>query len=106
MMPSRQLTDTQIVEARQLWAAGAPRADIAARLGISIDTLRAREADQLADLPRRTRWLNSGRRGEVPDEDEIRVRCAMLRQAWPEERYAPAAQEGERLGRLAERAVF
>lgn len=106
MTPLKPLTDSQVAEARRLWVAGAPRAEIAMALGISIDTLRAREADQLADLPRRTRWLNSGRRGELPDEDEIRVRCAMLRQAWPEERYTPAAQEGERLGRLAERATF
>ncbi len=105
-MPPRQLTDTQIVEARQLWAAGATRAEIAARLGITIDTLRAREADQLADLPRRTRWLNSGRRGEVPDEDEIRVRCAMLRRAWPAERFVPPWDGGERLGRTAENAAF
>lgn len=106
MTPLKPLTDAQVAEARRLWAEGASRAEIAATLGISIDTLRAREADQLADLPRRSRWLNSGRRGELPDEEEIRVRCAMLRQAWPEERYTPATQDGERLGRLAERAVF
>ncbi len=106
MTPLKPLNDAQVAEARRLWAEGASRAEIAATLGISIDTLRAREADQLADLPRRSRWLNSGRRGELPDEEEIRVRCAMLRQSWPAERYTPATQDGERLGRLAERAVF
>jgi hypothetical protein len=101
----RLLTDDQELEARRLWAAGASRGEIALGIGVTVDTLRAREADQLSDLPPRSRALNSGRRGELPDEDEIRVRCAMLRRVWPAERYTPEAG-GERLGRLAERAVL
>lgn len=106
MKPARLLTDGQVLEARRLWADGASRGEIATALGVSLDTLRAREADQLSDLPPRSRTLNSGRRGELPDEDEIRVRCAMLRRTWPAERYVPAEEHGERLGRLADRAAF
>lgn len=106
MTPARLLTADQVLEARRLWAEGASRGEIAIAIGVSIDTLRAREADQLADLPPRTRTLNSGRRGELPDEAEIAARCAAVRRAWPDERFAPTEEHGERLGRLAERAAF
>jgi hypothetical protein len=106
MKKYRHLTSDQVLEARRLWAAGASRGEIAIALGITLDTLRAREADQLSDLPPRVRTLNSGRRGELPDEATIAARCAMLRRTWPDERFMPAEEHGERLGRMAERAAF
>jgi hypothetical protein len=100
------LTKSQVALASRLWAEGVSRGEIATAIGITIDTLRAREADQLAGLPQRVRRMNSGRRGELPDADEIRLRCAMLRQAWPAERFIPPWDGGERLGRMAENAAF
>jgi hypothetical protein len=106
MKPVKTLTADQVLEARRLWAEGVSRGESAVAIGISLDTLRAREADQLAGLPHRTWTLNSGRRGELPDEAEIRVRCAMLRRTWPDERFASGEADADRLGRMADRAAF
>ena len=85
-----ELTDEQCALARNLWAAGEPRDGIAAALGISVDTFRARMTDQLRGLPKRPRSVNSGRRGVDPTPDQIAYETATLRASWPEERFLPA----------------
>jgi hypothetical protein len=87
-MPKRvDLSAEQIEAAHQLWNAGAPADEIAAAIAISIDTFRARRRDQLRELPLRNRRANSGRRGVDPTPADIRVETAMLREAWPDERF-------------------
>jgi hypothetical protein len=104
-MPSRiYLTDEQCERARLLWAGGQAAHEVAAAIGVTFDTFRARMADQLADLPPRSRAMTSGRRGEDPSPDQIRVRTAMLRRSWPDERFFSVECTAERLGRLAKRA--
>jgi hypothetical protein len=89
-MPRRtELSREQIDEARRLWVAGATADEIVAAIGISIDTFRARQRDQLHSLPPRDRRANSGRRGVDPTPQEIAVEAATLRASWPEDRFLP-----------------
>jgi hypothetical protein len=99
--PRKLLTPEQLARARELWLAGGSRDEVARGIGVTIDTLRARMADQLADLPRRGRGGN--RRAPTPDPTpaEIRLACAELRRQWPIERYLPPALDAEKLGRAA-----
>ena len=90
------LTATQIATARRLWNDGLPRDAIAAALGISVDTFRARLRDQLADLPKRSRSMNSARRGIDPTPREIAAAAARIREAWPIERFLPPAHADAR----------
>ena len=79
------LTADQVEAIRRLWAEGVGQSEICGRLGISVDRLRARLRDQLADLPARPRSANSGRRGRDPTEDEIEAACLEMRSRWTEE---------------------
>lgn len=88
-MNPTMLTPDQISMARGMWTAGATRDEIAFTLGVSIDTLRARLRDQLADLPPRDRRANSGRRGIDPTREEIMRATAEIRAGWPDERFLP-----------------
>jgi hypothetical protein len=83
----RWLTAGQLAEIRRLWAAGATQAEIAVSVDVSIDRLRARMGDQLADLPKRGRGTGGGRRESPPTPEEIHERAAMLRHGWPAERW-------------------
>ncbi len=83
----RWLTAGQLAEIRRLWAAGATQAEIAVAVDVSMDRLRARMGDQLADLPRRGRGAGGRRRESPPTPEEIHERAAMLRHGWPAERW-------------------
>lgn len=85
----KRLTADQIAIARGMWAAGATRDEIAFAIGITVDTLRARLRDQLADLPLRNRRANSGRRGIDPSPEEILRAACEIRAGWPDERFLP-----------------
>ncbi len=100
------LSPDQLLEARRLWLAGESQQGIAAAVGITIDTLKARLRDQLEDLPKRPRTANSERRGIEITPDEIAIRAAECRARWTPERWLPApAVERDRLGRRAGEAV-
>lgn len=80
------LTPAQLKEARDAWVAGESQAEIARKIGVSIDTFRARLRDQLARLPARSRGGGSGRRGSDPTPEEIYGRLTLLEQAsWSDE---------------------
>ena len=84
------LPDDKLELIRQLWATTATKAEVAEAAGITMDVLLARLKDQLADLPPRGRGVGGGRRRgdmEVLSDEEIRLRCAQVRQAWTPERY-------------------
>lgn len=76
----------QLRAARRAWAEGMTQAEIASLLGVSVDTVRSRLRDQLADLPKRGRGAGATRTGEDPTEDEIYGRLVLLEQAaWSDE---------------------
>lgn len=77
----RMLSPEQIRTARELWRQGTAQAEVAQRIGVTIDTFKARLRDQLADMPARPRRVNSGRRGCDPTEDEIYGRLTLIEQA-------------------------
>lgn len=87
---SRQsLTPDQERAARAAWEAGQTQGEIARLIGVSVDTLRARFRDQLADLPDRNRRQGSGRRPEDPTEEEIYGVLTLIEQAaWSDEERA------------------
>jgi hypothetical protein len=89
MKPVKPLTADQIGVIRRLWAEGRTQAEICAAAGITVDTLRVRLRDQLADLPARPRRVNSGRRGVEPTPEEIVAATAEIRAGWGEERFLP-----------------
>jgi hypothetical protein len=93
----RRLTAEQVALARQLWAEGLYRDEIARRLGVGVDVLIARRRDQLAGLPKRTR---GPRRACTPTVDptpaEIEERAAAIRETWSDEE-----REERRLGRTS-----
>lgn len=100
------LSPDQLLEARRLWLAGESQQGIAAAVGITIDTLKARLRDQLEDLPKRPRTANSERRGIEITPDEIAIRAAECRARWTPERWLPApAVEAHRLGRMAAETI-
>lgn len=91
----RLLTATEQRIARKAWGDGETQAQIACRLGLSVDTLRARLQDQLADLPRRGRGAGGRRKGADPTPEEIYGRLVMLEQAaWTDEDRATRWQGG------------
>lgn len=59
--------------------------EMADKVGVGLDILRRRMRDQLRDLPKRPRRINSGRRGRDPTEAEIEAACLALRSRWTEE---------------------
>lgn len=80
------LTARQVRSVRRAWSAGETQGEIARTVGISIDTLKARLRDQLADLPKRRQRDGSGRRPDDPTEEEIYGRLTLLEQlAWSDE---------------------
>lgn len=82
------LSREQEAAARAACSEGCTQAEVAERIGVTIDTLRARLRDQLADLklPRR---VNSGRRSRDPTEEEIYGRLTLIeQQAWSDEERA------------------
>lgn len=80
------LTAGQVRAARRAWSAGETHGEIARLIGVSVDTLKARLRDQLADLPTRGRRDLSGRRPSDPTEEEIYGRLTLLEQAaWSDE---------------------
>ena len=83
------LTDEQIALAHALWVDGRTRDEIAAAIGVTIDTFRARCGDQLRGLPERSRSINNNRRGEDPTPEQIAHETALLRASWPDERFLP-----------------
>lgn len=95
MAQRRYLSPEQEQQVRQLWAAGASRDEVARAAGVTVDVIRARLNDQLADLPRRGRGGN--RRGPTPDPspDEIEAATAELRKRWTPDRWLPPPREGD-----------
>jgi hypothetical protein len=90
---------------RRLLAAGVPQSEAAVEAGVSVGVLRSRLKDQLADLPPRRRGPPPGHRGGDWNitPDEIRRRCAAIRETWPVERFLPAAiHDLDRMGRIVE----
>jgi hypothetical protein len=82
----RLLTRDELRVVRVAWIAGETQGEIAARVGISIDTFRARLADQLSRLPPRPRRSASGRRTRDPTEEEIYGRLTLIEQSsWTDE---------------------
>jgi hypothetical protein len=81
------LTADQEKTIRAAWLAGATQGEISMLADVSIDRLRARLRDQLADLPPRDRRFGSDRRAAPPTPHEIAARAAMLRRDWPEARW-------------------
>lgn len=81
------LTPEQEAIIRDAWSRGVPSQQCAALARISVDRLRARLTDQLADLPRRGRGGGSQRRSETPGPEEIAAEAAMIRMGWPAERW-------------------
>lgn len=80
------LSAGQLRVARRAWSNGLTQAEIAALIGVSVDTLRARLRDQLADLPKRCHGAVSARTGADPTEEEIYGRLVLLEQAaWSDE---------------------
>lgn len=85
-MRRQMLTHRQICVVRKAWADGETQSEIAARIGVSVDTIRARLKDQLSDLPARNRGRLSRRRGVDPTEEEIYGRLVLAVQAsWTDE---------------------
>lgn len=81
-----RLTARQIKAISRAWEAGESQQEIARKVGITIDILKARLADQLADLPRRPRRACSGRRVSDPTPEEIYGRLTLIEQrAWSDE---------------------
>lgn len=102
MPPRVDLTPAQVLEVRRLWVAGESQQAIASEVGITMDTLKARLRDQLADLPKRPRTANSDRRGIEVTPEQIAIRAADCRARWTPDRWLPApAVEAHRLGRMA-----
>lgn len=88
------LSREQEAAARAAFAAGETQAQVAGKIGVTIDTLRARLRDQLADL-RLPRRVNSGRRSRDPTEEEIYGRLTLMEQsAWTDEERAERWQRG------------
>ena len=83
------LTPEQLTLARSLWLEGTPAQVVARELGVSYDVLKARMADQLADLPRRGRGYGSHHDRGRPDPTplELRAITAAIRARWPDERW-------------------
>lgn len=80
------LTEEQLRTVRELWNAGVTQGEVAEKVGLSMDTLKARLRDQLADLPPRPRRINSGRRARLPTEEEIYGTLTLIEQAtWSDE---------------------
>ena len=92
--PARRYLAPEIeAKVRELWLAGASRDEVARAAGLSVDTLRLRLHDQLADLPRRGRGGNHRAPTPDPTPDEIAARAAELRRSWTPERYLPPPRE-------------
>lgn len=72
---------------REAWADGATQGELSRVSGVSIDRIRARMKDQLADLPSRDRRHGSTRRTAPPSPAEIAAEAAMIRADWPESRW-------------------
>lgn len=78
--PSMMLSESQVAVVRELWAQGEPEHEIARAAGASVQLLRARLADQMADLPER-----SPAKTADPTADEIKQRAAAARASWSTE---------------------
>lgn len=89
------LSAAQAKQVRAAWKAGETQQEIASRIGVSVDTLRARLRDQLVDLPRRGRGAGSRRSGIDPTEEEIYGTLVFVEQAsWSDEERARRWQGG------------
>lgn len=103
----RLLTEEQAAQARELWPTHTA-AEVAQAIGVGVDLLRARLADQLSDLERRGRGGRPPNRNGPglfepmvdPTPDEIRIRAAEVRKSWGPERFLPDyVPEDRRYGR-------
>lgn len=65
------LTPRQVALARRVWMAGGTRDEVARAIGVTVDVLQARLADQLKTLPRRGRGGNLRRPTADPSPEEI-----------------------------------
>ena len=85
--PQRQLlTPDQERTVREQWAAGATRDEVARAAGVSVDVIRARLEDQLADLPRRGRGGGWRKPTSDPSPEEIWGKLVFEAQAkWSDE---------------------
>ncbi len=81
----KMLTRAQERHVRRLWRSGGCQQEIARAVGVTVDTLRARLRDQLADLPKRGR--GGGWRPPAPDPtpDEVRARLLEVQARWTDE---------------------
>jgi hypothetical protein len=91
----RFLTPEQERQARELWAAGGSRDEIARAIGATVDVVRARLLDQLADLPRRGRGGNRRPPSPDPSLEEIAAAKAELRRRWMADRWFSPPREHE-----------
>jgi DNA-binding CsgD family transcriptional regulator len=87
LTPPVTLTAEQVEAAAALWESGASAFEICLELGITVDTFKARRRDQLRHLPKRSRSELSGRRGDDPSEDEIRIECERIRANWTDQQF-------------------
>lgn len=103
------LTPEQERAARDAFAEGGSRDDMARAAGVTVGLIRERLKDQLADLPKRGRGAPgmARRRGiAMPHPIEIAVECALIRQKWPPHRFGLVDEleehDGNRFGRCRE----
>lgn len=85
--PNRRLTEDEIKLVKELYAARASRAEIAARLGLPVWVLDVRRGDDLKDLPsRRGQGGGCYTRGKVTyDPKDIAARIREVQATWTEE---------------------
>jgi hypothetical protein len=80
------LTPYQELVVRELWAAGGSRDEVARAAGVTVDVIRSRLHDQLADLPRRGRGGNRRPPSPDPSPEEIWGRLTLEAQSkWSDE---------------------
>ena len=81
----RMLTDEQVKLARKMWGDGELECDICMKVGMTVDTFRARRRDQLKGLKKRKQaGGNSGRRSEEITEKEVEERTQQVQATWSE----------------------
>ena len=95
------LTPDQERAARDTFADGGTRDDMARAAGVTVGLIRERLNDQLADLPKRGRGARGMRRRqgvEMPHPLEVDVACALIRRKWTPDRFGLVVELDEQTG--------